>query len=190
MRLVKLNLVLLVIIVSLAVQWRAEAESTLSGCGAAVMQNSSFRITGAVGRSVIGITRSSSAVAYAGSRHFSCGVGNGRDSVSAAPSIASVDGSIDPEAGQNYPNPFNPETWIPYRLAAEANVTIAIYGVRGQLVRILELGIQPVGAYFLKDKAAYWDGRNEAGESVASGIYFYRIQAGEFIVTRKMIVTR
>lgn len=190
MRLVKVNLVLLVITMSLALQWHAEAESAMSssasGCGAAVMQNNSLCMVSAVGRSVIGITSSSSTVAYAGSQHFHCDIGNGTDSVSAAPSIASVE----PDAGQNYPNPFNPETWIPYRLVAEANVKIAIYDVCGQLVRALEIGVQPAGRYFSKDKAAHWDGKNEAGEEVASGIYFYTITAGDFSATRKMVVRR
>ncbi len=71
----------------------------------------------------------------------------------------------------NYPNPFNPETWIPYRLAREAEVAITIYDTKGTLMRRLALGHQAAGYYAERGKAAYWDGRNEDGEAVVSGIY-------------------
>ena len=90
----------------------------------------------------------------------------------------------------NYPNPFNPETWIPYQLAAPADVTLTIYAVDGAVVRTLALGHQPVGMYQDKSRAAYWDGRNAAGEPVASGIYFYTFTAGEFTATRKMLIRK
>ena len=89
---------------------------------------------------------------------------------------------------QNYPNPFNPETWIPYQLHESGEVAIKIHNVTGELVRELKLGYKPAGQYITKDMSAYWDGKNEAGESVASGIYFYTIQAGEYSATRKMII--
>ncbi len=91
---------------------------------------------------------------------------------------------------QNFPNPFNPETWIPYQLREDSEVTIRIYDATGGLVRGLELGHRSAGIYVSKDRAAYWDGRNEAGESVASGVYFYTIQAGKLAATRKMIVAQ
>ena len=90
----------------------------------------------------------------------------------------------------NYPNPFNPETWIPYQLAEPANVTVSIYAADGKLVRTLALGNQPVGIYESRNRAAYWDGRNELGESVASGVYFYTLSAGEFTTTRKMLIRK
>ena len=88
----------------------------------------------------------------------------------------------------NYPNPFNPETWIPYQLAKPAEVTLHIYAVDGALVRTLELGHQAAGMYHSRNRAAYWDGRNEQGEPVASGIYFYTLTAGKFTATRKMLI--
>ena len=91
---------------------------------------------------------------------------------------------------RNYPNPFNPETWIPYQLAAPADVTLTIYGVNGQLVRQLALGHQPAGVYRSKSRAAYWDGKNNQGESVASGLYFYTLQAGDFTATGKMLILK
>ena len=90
----------------------------------------------------------------------------------------------------NYPNPFNPETWIPYQLARESDVRIHIYAVNGTLVRTLDLGHQPAGVYQQRTRAAYWDGRNQLGESVASGVYFYTLTAGDFTATRKMLIRK
>ena len=90
----------------------------------------------------------------------------------------------------NYPNPFNPETWIPYQLAAPADVHISIYAADGPLIRRLELGPQPVGVYESRNRAAYWDGRNALGEPVASGVYFYTLTAGNFTATRKMLILK
>ena len=90
----------------------------------------------------------------------------------------------------NYPNPFNPETWIPYHLAESAEVTLRIYAINGTLVRTLDLGHQPAGRYQARSQAAYWDGRNEMGESVASGVYFYTLTAGDFTATRKMLIRK
>lgn len=91
---------------------------------------------------------------------------------------------------QNYPNPFNPDTWIPYQLKDNANVVIYIYSSTGQLIRTLDLGYKKAGFYSDKDKAVYWDGKNEFGEHVASGVYFYTIKAGDFTSTRKMVVSK
>ena len=90
----------------------------------------------------------------------------------------------------NYPNPFNPETWIPYQLAEAADVTLTIYDMNGQLVRRLRLGHQAAGMYQSRSRAAYWDGRNQLGESVASGLYFYTLTAGEFTGTRRMLILK
>ena len=90
----------------------------------------------------------------------------------------------------NFPNPFNPETWIPYHLAKDADVTLHIYAVNGTLVRTLTLGHQAAGMYQSRSRAAYWDGRNAFGEPVASGVYFYTLTAGDFIATRKMLIQK
>ena len=90
----------------------------------------------------------------------------------------------------NYPNPFNPETWIPYQLAAFVDVGIFIYTADRKLIRTLELGQQPAGIYNSRSRAAYWDGRNELGEPVASGVYFYTLSAGNFTATRKMLIRK
>ncbi len=91
---------------------------------------------------------------------------------------------------QNYPNPFNPETRIPYQLKEGTDVAIRIYSATGELVRELSLGYKPAGLYVSSDRTAYWNGRNEAGEQVSSGVYFYTVQAGEFTATRKMLMLK
>ena len=88
----------------------------------------------------------------------------------------------------NYPNPFNPETWIPYQLAKPAEVELTIHDIRGQAVRTLEVGYQPAGVYQNRERAAHWDGRNQQGETVANGVYFFTLTAGNFTATRKMLV--
>ena len=90
----------------------------------------------------------------------------------------------------NYPNPFNPETWIPYHLAEAADVTVHIYAADGALIRTLVLGYQSAGIYENRSRAVYWDGKNEAGESVASGVYFYTLTAGDFTAARKMLIVK
>ena len=90
----------------------------------------------------------------------------------------------------NYPNPFNPETWIPYRLAKSADVSVSIYTTDGKLIRKLTLGHLPAGIYGDKSRAAYWDGKNTQGEPVASGVYFYTLTAGDFSATRKMLIRK
>jgi basic membrane protein A len=92
---------------------------------------------------------------------------------------------------QNYPNPFNPETWIPYHLSVANPVVIKIHNASGQLVRTLDLGHRDAGIYTSRSTAAYWDGRNEAGEAAASGIYFYSLTIGDsFSAMRKMIIRK
>ena len=90
----------------------------------------------------------------------------------------------------NYPNPFNPETWIPYRLAEDADVTLTIFDTTGAPVRRLEMGHQPAGYYTDRGNAAYWDGRNSSGESVASGIYFYELATPSFRSLRRMVIVK
>ena len=91
---------------------------------------------------------------------------------------------------QNYPNPFNPETWIPYRLAEDAFVTLTIYDSSGRMVRTLDVGHRAAASYESRAKAIYWDGRNEFGEQVASGVYFYHLSAGDYTATRKMLILK
>ena len=90
----------------------------------------------------------------------------------------------------NYPNPFNPETWIPYRLAEDAFVTLTIYDGSGHVVRTLDVGHRIASAYESRSKTVHWDGRNNLGEQVASGVYFYTLTAGDFSATRKMLILK
>ena len=80
----------------------------------------------------------------------------------------------------NYPNPFNPETWLPFELS----------DVHGKRVRRLQLGMMVVGKYVGADRAANWDGKTESGETMASGTYFYQIEAGDYTETRKMVILK
>lgn len=91
---------------------------------------------------------------------------------------------------QNFPNPFNPETWIPYQLKEASDVKIFIYSASGQLVRKLDLEYKSAGVYSSQDRSAYWDGRNDSGEKVSNGVYFYRIQANGFSDVKKMTILK
>ena len=90
----------------------------------------------------------------------------------------------------NYPNPFNPETWIPYQLAKPSDVTLTIYASNGSVIRRLVLGHQAAGVYQSRSRAAYWDGQNNLGERVASGVYFYQLQTDETSLLRKMVILK
>ena len=90
----------------------------------------------------------------------------------------------------NYPNPFNPETWIPYELATDTDITLTIYNAQGVVVRVLHLGQQSAGYYTDRERAAYWDGRNALGEQVASGIYFYQLETDDMSSLRKMVILK
>jgi len=87
--------------------------------------------------------------------------------------------------GQNYPNPFNPTTTIRYTLPERSTVELAVFGVDGKLVRVLESGTNPAGTH-----EATWDGRDSSGRGVASGVYFYRLNAGSFTETKKMVLMK
>jgi hypothetical protein len=86
---------------------------------------------------------------------------------------------------QNVPNPFNPVTAIRYDLARETNVRLAIYDPVGRLVRVLVRGVQPGGA-----RSAVWDGTDENGRRVAGGLYYYRLEAGGFLATKRMVLIK
>ena len=90
----------------------------------------------------------------------------------------------------NYPNPFNPETWIPYRLAEDAFVTLTIYDGAGRVVRTLDVGHRIAAVYENRSKAIYWDGRNNFDERVASDVYFYHLSAGDYSATRRMVILK
>ncbi len=91
---------------------------------------------------------------------------------------------------QNYPNPFNPETWIPYRLSEAASVTLSIYDATGQRIRTLSLGAQAAGFYQSRSRAAYWDGHNDLGEQVSSGVYFYRLSTPSEHQMKRMVIVK
>lgn len=106
------------------------------------------------------------------------------------PPLQSAAGVLQTRLLQNYPHPFNPETWIPYELADEANVSISIYSSSGILVKKLEVGQQAPGSYVAASKAAYWDGKDNNGQNVASGVYFYTLRADDFSQTRRLVILK
>jgi hypothetical protein len=89
------------------------------------------------------------------------------------------------ELSQNYPNPFNPDTEICYQLPEACHVTLKIYNLLGQEIRILVNQRQVAGNYIV-----HWDGRDVQGQNLASGIYLYRIEAGSFVASRKLTIIR
>ena len=91
---------------------------------------------------------------------------------------------------QNYPNPFNPETWIPYHLSEAASVTLSVYDTTGQRIRTLSLGFQSAGFYQSRSRAAYWDGRNDLGERVSSGVYFYQLSTPSERQMKRMVIVK
>ena len=91
---------------------------------------------------------------------------------------------------QNYPNPFNPETWMPYHLSKTAPVTLSIYDATGERIRTLSLGVQAAGFYQSRSRAAYWDGCNDLGEQVSSGVYFYQLSTPSEHQIKRMVIVK
>jgi flagellar hook assembly protein FlgD len=85
----------------------------------------------------------------------------------------------------HYPNPFNPETVIYYSLPQESKVELTVYNIKGQRVNRLINSEQPAGDYRI-----IWNGTNERGERVSSGVYFYRLTAGDRSLNRKMLLLK
>ena len=104
--------------------------------------------------------------------------------------LTPVGGPLRTELYANYPNPFNPETWIPYQLAVDTEITIRIYNTEGKIVRTLFSGHQTSGYYLNRSRAAYWDGRNQLGERVASGVYIYELTTPTFKQTKRLVVLK
>jgi len=90
----------------------------------------------------------------------------------------------------NYPNPFNPETWIPYQLSEPSDITLSIHSIDGNVIRTLSLGYKQQGLYHDRNKAIYWDGKNDVGETVSSGVYFYTLITKNFTQTKKMLILK
>ena len=106
------------------------------------------------------------------------------------PELVAFEIPTETELLPNFPNPFNPETWIPYQLAEDAEVKFTIYDSKGVTIRHLDLGHQLAGYYTDREKAAYWDGRNDNGESVASGLYFYQLGTPSILQFRRMVILK
>jgi len=114
---------------------------------------------------------------------------NGRDSSIVIISDTDADDPINPAVSfslsQNYPNPFNPVTYITFSLPKEETAFLGIYNVKGQLVKTLINGIMNSGTHRVQ-----WNGLDDAGKSVSSGIYFYTLQSGNKSITHKMLLLK
>ncbi len=86
---------------------------------------------------------------------------------------------------QNYPNPFNPETVIKYTLPEDCHVELILYNILGQKVKTLVNQHQSAGY-----KMVHWNGRDDEGNEIASGLYFYRIETPKYSETKKMVLLR
>jgi flagellar hook assembly protein FlgD len=86
---------------------------------------------------------------------------------------------------QNYPNPFNPGTVMPFELPVSARVRLTVHDLAGRLVRVLMDGEQSAGR-----ASAFWDGRDDAGREVGSGVYFARLDAAGSVKTQRMALLR
>ena len=89
-------------------------------------------------------------------------------------------------ATSNYPNPFNPSTTIKYSMPKAGHLTLNVYNVRGQLVKTLIDGNRPAGA----DQTIVWDGTNNQGSNVSSGVYFYEARTGGEVTVQKMALVK
>ena len=101
-----------------------------------------------------------------------------------------VEGPLQTKLYPNYPNPFNPETWIPYQLAEDTEISIRIYNTTGEVIRTLFSGHQAAGYYIRRDRATYWNGQNEFGEAVASGVYIYELATPTFKATKRLVILK
>jgi hypothetical protein len=114
--------------------------------------------------------------------------------VSMAPSAVAVTDSLNVSSDSaaellpSFPAPANPEVWLPYCLFRRTSVRIHIYDGRGALVRMLDVGVQPRGNYVTKERAAYWNGHNQSGERVATGVYFYTLETRNEAHSGKIVI--
>ena len=90
---------------------------------------------------------------------------------------------------QSFPNPAREGCWIPFQLAMDnEQLSISIYNILGQKVKTIEAGPKKAGFYTTKDMAIYWDMKNDSGQNVAKGLYFYQLKAGKFTATKSLVV--
>jgi len=150
---------------------------SVNGGGSIYSSSTNYKLCGSAGQSVAGEA--------VGTYHSYSGFWN--------PWVVATDVEEEKEAvvpkefsiSQNYPNPFNPHTVIEYALPKESKVKIVVYNILGQKVRVLKDEIEKEGY-----KRVIWDGRDDSGSEVASGIYFYRIVAENFVKAKKMMMVK
>ena len=143
--------------------------------GTTIANSSSYKLWGSVGQSTAGISTGDSYVLNGG---YISGYGiEEEESFSQGPKEFSL--------AQNYPNPFHSVTTMKFAIAKQSDISLRIYDVAGQLTRTLFDKSAKAGYY-----TAYWDGRDNNGQRVAPGVYFYRLETPDFRCARKMILLR
>jgi hypothetical protein len=152
--------------------------------GGGVRSSSSYTLVDAAGQTAVGVSSSSHYILAAGFLAFGFGTPPGieePEGEALLPRVYSL--------SQNYPNPFNPRTVIrieiPGREGEEVPVRLEVFNLRGQRIRTLVDGSRSPGAHVVS-----WDGRDEHGEHAGSGVYLYRLTAGEFTATKKMVMVQ
>jgi flagellar hook assembly protein FlgD len=91
---------------------------------------------------------------------------------------------------QSYPNPTNNGCFIPFKLSSDANVSLEIYNILGQKVRTIEIGHRKAGSYTQKNRAIFWDLKNDSGQKVSAGLYFIKLSAGKFSDIKSMVISK
>ncbi|MEW6104429.1 MAG: T9SS type A sorting domain-containing protein, partial [bacterium] len=88
----------------------------------------------------------------------------------------------------SYPNPAKDACYIPFKLSKDSNVSLEIYNILGQKVRTIEAGNKPKGSYTQKDRAIFFDLKNDNGQPISKGLYFYKLRADDFSAIKSMVV--
>jgi len=173
-------------IISLAVLWLAtslaaqtKVTNSVIGSGGTPVTGGSSQIVGTVGQAAIGQATSPANDIKSGFWQQTAGL------ITSVEELSTTAMPTEFRLQQNYPNPFNPQTTIRYDLPVQSDVRLTLFDVLGRTVRTLVDAKQPAGAH-----TAVWDGRDDRGRQLASGVYVYRITAGTFKKSAKMLLLK
>ena len=89
---------------------------------------------------------------------------------------------------QSYPNPSSDSCFIPFKLSEDSNVTVEVYNITGQRVRTIEAGYKKAGLYITKEKALFYDTRNDRGDKLSQGLYFISLKAGKYSGRQRLVI--
>ena len=183
MQKIKQKLLPLLLSAGLFFQLHAAAQSTVPisvfGNGADEISNSSYRIIGTLGQPLTGVSDNGVNGVQSGFWYQSI------DFITDIEQMQPTEYPNEFRIEQNYPNPFNPETVIPYQLPKASHVNIKIFNMRGQAVKTIVDEVKQAGYYTVR-----WDGLNNQGQQVASGLYYYVLEIGAFKAARHMMMLK